>query len=174
MYVGFVTDNADPAKKGRVLVRVPGFLDPPVWADVVMLGSPFSNGVFAIPTVGSAVLVGFIQGDFSEPVVLGGFSPPPTSSGLRAQLEPEDVAKLITIDNDTWSVILGAPGSAFDGLAITSRSDPKVAITLDRQSHAIKIEATVSVEIDSTGAIRIDGNVLQLGQRPVATVGGPI
>jgi phage baseplate assembly protein V len=71
--IGTVTDVDDQEKLGRVRVTFP-WLDEDLKTDWVSMVAPFAGadrGVFWMPEVGDEVVVGFLQGDFTHPVVLG-------------------------------------------------------------------------------------------------------
>lgn len=68
-----ITDAADPERLGRVRVMYP-WLEATLHSDWISMVAPFAGkdrGVFWMPEVGDEVIVGFLQGDFSQPVVLG-------------------------------------------------------------------------------------------------------
>lgn len=74
---GLVVDNADPKKRGRVKIEVPGLCEPSTnWA--LPIGGSHSSGQdsrggFDPPAIGAAVVVGFLGGDIDHPVYLGGW-----------------------------------------------------------------------------------------------------
>ncbi|MGH3991279.1 MAG: VgrG-related protein, partial [Pseudonocardiaceae bacterium] len=69
-----VTDVRDPRKLGRVKVKFPWLADDYAsgWARTVQIGAGSNRGAMILPEVGDEVLVGFEQGDFDNPYVLGG------------------------------------------------------------------------------------------------------
>lgn len=71
-YRGEVVDNNDPAKEGRVLVKVAGVMGKePLWA---MPCSPYAGadvGFFALPPVGARVWVEFEGGHPDHPIWSG-------------------------------------------------------------------------------------------------------
>ncbi len=91
MYYGIVAQNKDPEKLNRIKVRLPfldgGDVDQSHWAVLVtpMNGKKF--GWYTIPDIDDAVVVMFIAGDMSQPVIVGGAwsspdpSPEPNSDG---------------------------------------------------------------------------------------------
>lgn len=88
---GVVTQNKDPEKMNRIKVRLPwldqGETDQSHWAQYVtpMEGKKF--GWYALPDIDDVVVVMFIGGDISQPVILGGVwstkdnSPEPNEDG---------------------------------------------------------------------------------------------
>lgn len=76
-YRGFVVDNADPEKLGRLKVRVPSVLGDQVvtgWAmPCVPYGGDADQGFLFIPEVGAGVWVEFEEGDLEFPIWAGTF-----------------------------------------------------------------------------------------------------
>ena len=91
VHYGIVCQNKDPENLDRIKVRLPwldqGDVDQTHWAQLVtpMEGKKF--GWYTLPDVDDVVVVMFIGGDTSQPIVLGGiwskpdFSPEPNSDG---------------------------------------------------------------------------------------------
>jgi len=85
--IAIVTNNDDPENLGRVKLKFP-WLDENSesnWARVSMPGAGKERGLFIMPEVDDEVLVGFEQGDFNNPIVIGGLyngkdAPPLTMS----------------------------------------------------------------------------------------------
>ena len=72
--IGIVTDIKDPDKKNRVKVRLLNRTDSAQETDFIRVMTPMSGkqyGAFFLPEVGDEVLVGFVDGDFTDPYVLG-------------------------------------------------------------------------------------------------------
>ena len=72
--IGIVTDIKDPDKKNRVKVRLLNRTDSVQETDFIRVMTPMSGkqyGAFFLPEVGDEVLVGFVDGDFTDPYVLG-------------------------------------------------------------------------------------------------------
>ena len=73
LLIGVVTDLEDPDGENRVKVRIPAISEAEegVWARIATLDAGDSRGTFFLPEIGDEVIVGFIQGDVSHPVILG-------------------------------------------------------------------------------------------------------
>lgn len=88
---GIVTQNKDPEKMNRIKVRLPwldqGETDQSHWAQYVTPMEGKKYGWYALPDVDDVVVVMFIGGDISQPVILGGVwstkdnSPEPNEDG---------------------------------------------------------------------------------------------
>src|SRR5436190_23771162 len=91
LHYGIVTQNKDPEKLDRIKVRLPfldgGDTDQTHWAQLVtpMEGKKF--GWYSIPDVDDVVSVLFMEGDYTQPIIIGGvwskpdFSPEPNEDG---------------------------------------------------------------------------------------------
>ena len=91
LHYGIVTQNQDPDNMNRVKVRLPwldgGDKDQTWWAQLMtpMEGKKF--GWYTLPDVDDVVVVMFVAGDTSTPIILGGvwskpdFSPEPNEDG---------------------------------------------------------------------------------------------
>jgi phage baseplate assembly protein V len=74
VYEALVSDVNDPAKEGRVKIKMPWF-DGEMeteWCRVRQFYAGNGYGAFFIPERGDEVLIAFIQGDMRYPVILGG------------------------------------------------------------------------------------------------------
>ena len=84
LHYGVVTQNKDPDKLGRIKVRLPwldgGDTDQTHWAQLMtpMEGDKF--GWYTLPDIEDVVVVMFIAGDISQPVILGGVWSTPDNS----------------------------------------------------------------------------------------------
>lgn len=76
-YRGFVVDNADPEKLGRLTLRVPSLLGPDVvtgWAlPCVPYGGAVNQGFLFVPEKEAGVWVEFEEGDLEFPIWTGTF-----------------------------------------------------------------------------------------------------
>ena len=91
LHYGVVTQNQDAEKLGRIKVRLPwldgGDTDQTHWAQLMtpMEGKKF--GWYTVPDIDDVVVVMFIAGDISQPVIVGGawskpdFSPETNEDG---------------------------------------------------------------------------------------------
>lgn len=73
-YRGVVTDHDDPARRGRVKVRVPAVMgEEEVWALPCAPYGGSNMGLYTVPEVGTGVWVEFEAGDPSYPIWAGCF-----------------------------------------------------------------------------------------------------
>lgn len=77
VYLASVTSVKDDKKQGRVQVRLLAFdgvtaQDAPMWARVAVPFAGANRGAFMIPNKGDVVVVQFVHGEPSAPIVVGG------------------------------------------------------------------------------------------------------
>jgi filamentous hemagglutinin family protein len=102
-YRGFVVDNADPEKRGRLRVRVPSVLGDEVVSGWAMPCAPYGGGpdlgALFIPEVEAGVWVEFEMGLVEYPIWVGAFwcqpggepeTPKPNDPDGAAQGSPQD------------------------------------------------------------------------------------
>jgi len=136
LHYGVVVQNKDPDNLDRVKVRLPwldqGDVDQTHWAQLLtpMEGKKF--GWYTLPDIDDVVVVMFISGDTSQPVIVGGiwskpdFSPEPNEdgknnfrgyrsrSGHRLILDDTAKTKVVFADKTTKNMI-GIGNFAKDG-----------------------------------------------------------
>ncbi len=100
-YSGFVTDNADDQKMGRVKVQVPSVFG----TTMEVLAWPcFPAMHFYVPPVGAKVWVEFEAGDISHPLWVGQWYPQGTAPA-PAQIDPPDNRVLQTPSGHTIEIL---------------------------------------------------------------------
>lgn len=86
--VGIVTDIKDPDKKNRVKVRLINRTDSTQETGFIRVMTSAAGkefGFFALPEVGDEVLVGFLEGDYAVPYVLGSLWNPKAPAPVTVQ-----------------------------------------------------------------------------------------
>jgi Rhs element Vgr protein len=89
LHTGVVAQlEKDPAGEDRILIKIPmvNLKDEGVWARVATLDAGKNRGSFFRPDVGDEVIVGFINNDPRQAIVLGMLN----SSKLPAPMQPKD------------------------------------------------------------------------------------
>lgn len=150
VHYGIVVQNKDPENLDRVKVRLPwldkGDVDQTHWAQLMtpMEGKKF--GWYTLPDIDDVVVIMFIAGDTSQPVILGGiwskpdFSPEPNEdgknnfrgyrsrSGHRLILDDSDKTKVVLADKTTKNMIgIGNFGKAGAGPNVCAVYKPPMA-----------------------------------------------
>ncbi|MFM9969262.1 MAG: type VI secretion system tip protein VgrG [Burkholderiales bacterium] len=175
LQVGVVTKlDADPEGESRVQVRVPVMQaeKDTVWARLVNFYGSSGFGAYFIPEIGDEVLLGYLNGDPSHPVILGSLysskrAPPyPLSAEnntkaivtrSKTKIEINDDKKIITIQTPANNkVVISDDGKS---ILLQDQTNNKVelnsgGITLDSPKD-IKITAKGAITLDAVGAISV-------------------
>jgi phage protein D/phage baseplate assembly protein gpV len=169
-----VTNTSDPEQMCRVKVKYPWLADnvESDWARVIGMGSGDNAGLCVIPAVGDEVLVTFIQGDFSQPCILGGLwsgknKIPKETAGAKSG----DEALVRTFRSRKGHVIAvyDNPEKRIEiitsaGQSITlSDKDKKITlktsqVTLTLEDNKLAIETGSDVEIKAGSNMKINSN----------------
>jgi Type VI secretion system/phage-baseplate injector OB domain len=93
-YRGFVVNNMDPKRLGRLTLRIPSVLGSEVTSGWAMPCLPYggqkNQGLFCIPEVGSGVWVEFEEGDLEFPIWVGTFWSEPAGNSEIPSLNDAD------------------------------------------------------------------------------------
>ena len=192
VFAGIVEDNNDPEHEGRVTLRLP-WLDDATVTDWCRVAQPYAGNGFGavwIPEKQMEVLVAFVHGDMTEPVVIGGAyngkdKPPAfrdgtkqdikmwrTKAGHEVRLDDSDnqhAIEILTAGNH--SIILDDQNQQ---VAISSAGGSQ--ITLDDTSKEVEIAVQggqAKITIDATGNITLEGKVIKVSGTSV-TISGQV
>ena len=181
--MAIVTDNEDPAELGRVKVTYPwrSTSDESYWARIAAPMAGPDRGAYFLPEEGDEVLVGFEDGDFEHPYVLGGLwngkdSPPETNDDGNNDVRTvrSRAGHEVTFDDgdDGGSVTVAtAEGTRIvlddaDSAAVTITDDAGMTrLTFEPDSGdvtlsaggTLKIEAT-NLELSGSGNVSIEAS----------------
>jgi len=178
LHTGVVSQlEKDPAGEDRILVKIPmvNLDDDGIWARVATLDAGNNRGSFFRPDIGDEVLVGFLNDDPREAVVLGMLN----SSKLPAPIQPKDknpdkgfffASKMrIVFNEDDKSMSFETPAGnkvliseKEKGISLVDQNGNKVVLNKD----GINIESTGKLVLKaSSGDITVEGvNVQQKAQ----------
>jgi uncharacterized protein involved in type VI secretion and phage assembly len=160
---GTVVNNCDPAKQGKVLVRIPS-LGQEVWARLTGPGAGDDAGFFYTPNPDAEVLVGFSGNNVASAFIINGVwntrDNPPIENGL--------------VDVPTKRVIktglkagIGHKIEFDDGLgqSITITTSTKQKIFLDKEKIELSTTGgTVTITLDlKTQKISINAPQIEIG-----------
>lgn len=171
MYVGYVTDRADPEQLGRVRVCVPGVLEPHgAWAFPLgtVGGGSKNRGFFAVPELGAEVAIFFNQGDVDHPYYLCAHWGKPGGKS-----EVPDEAQKPTPDNrvfatETFRIELDESAKARK-LKLTNRKTGDFLV-FDAEENSITLQGTTAITIRAAGAIALDAQHVTIRGRVVRPV----
>lgn len=179
LQVGVVTQiEDDPGGGFRVKVRLPivDNEDQGVWARVSTLDAGATRGTFFRPEVGDEVVVGFLNDDPRDPVILGGFhsraNPAPftpsvdnnekgyvSREGLKMVFKEDD--KSITLETPSGNKF--QLNEAENGIALEDENGNQIIMNPDgicfRSNKDLKLEAQSDVIINGKN-IQIEANLM--------------
>jgi len=176
VFSGIVEDNDDPEHEGRVTLRFPWLDDATVsgWCRVVQPYAGPGFGAVFVPEKQCEVLVAFVHGDMTEPIVLGGLfngvdKPPAFHHGTDQDIKliRTKAGHVLRLDDSAGAraIELATAGGhqvELDDQAarLTISTAGKHRIALDDRAQTIEIHAgggVGKVTIDATGNITIEG-----------------
>ena len=154
VYVGVVTDLADPDNQGRVKIRLPWSPDNDgdsyeAWARLATMMAGENRGTWFVPDQGDEVLVAFEAGDPRRPYVIGalwnGKDAPPESMDSAGS---NDI-KAIRSRNGVRIVLDDATGS--ERLLVETPAGQQVLLDDGARSVSIKDASGNEIKLDSSG-----------------------
>lgn len=160
LQIGIVTDIMDPFGEGRVKIRLPmvNMDDAGIFARVATLDAGNNRGTFFRPEIDDEVIIGFMNGDPSHPIILGMVH----SSSKAPPFEPEDsndkkgyVSRSeikITIHDGDKSIVIETPG----GRKFTM-DDTAGTVQVEDASGNILLMDDSGISVDSPQEIKITG-----------------
>jgi len=163
-----VTNTEDPKNWARIKLKFPWMSEKEEsdWARVIGIGAGPEAGFYAVPAVNDEVMVAFIHGDFSQPVVLGGVwngkhAVPPDSKVNNPGERPEV---------RVWRSRAGHKIVLYDN------AEQKLEIETKDGHHIILDDANNKVEIRSKGGLSItsETNMELTAKGTMTLIGKPI
>jgi Rhs element Vgr protein len=169
LQIGIVTNiHEDPDGEERIRVRLP-IIDNEndgVWARLTTTDAADGRGWVFRPELSDEVIVGFLNGDPRDPIILGSLF----SSAKPSPIQPEEENKIkgyvsrsemkFTFDDDKIIVTTETPNS---NKIILSDDEGKILIEdengnkIEMSSDGITIESAADINIKATGDVNIEG-----------------
>lgn len=190
-YRGYVHDNKDPEKRGRLKLMVPSVFGetPTNWAEPCLpFGGLPDQGVYMIPEKDAQVFVEFEEGEAGNPIWTGTFwrqsGDIPTEAdkeepwtrilktpkGHILQFDDEDENEQIVVKHSAGSsVVLDSRGS----IQVTDTESDRLVLDAEAGSITLEDKNNNSIVMDSSG-IRIEdgnGNTIELGASGISLNG---
>jgi Rhs element Vgr protein len=178
LQIGIVVQlESDPDGQDRIRVRIP-VIDSDaqgIWTRIASLDAGDNRGAFFMPEIGDEVIVGFINDDPNDPVVLGMLH----SSNKPAPITPQDAnnekgfttrSKMhLSFNDDTKTIVIDTP--AGNSITIDEQS-MKIEIK-DQSQNKITME-TSGITMESPANIDIKaGAILTLAGGASLSIGAP-
>jgi Rhs element Vgr protein len=169
LHTGIVTQlESDPNGEDRILVKIPiiNNEEQGIWCRVASPDAGENRGIFFMPEIEDEVIIGFINEDPNNAIVLGmlhssGKPAPITASDDNHQKGIVTRSEMkVLFDDEKKSIGIETPA----GKKITLDEDKGVikiedensnVITID--SKGIKMESAGNIEIKATGDVKIEG-----------------
>jgi uncharacterized protein involved in type VI secretion and phage assembly len=170
-YRGFVVDNKDPERRGRVRCTVPTVLGEATtdWAlPCFPYGGAAGLGFFAVPPRGAQILVEFMEGDRSSPLWTGTFWR--TKGEVPAEIAgDEPTMKLLKTESGHLLGLDDKPGEE----TVTLGSAKEAKLVMDEKGSLALTDAkgaTVTLDAEAS-EVRVEdanGNTLTLSSSGIA------
>lgn len=169
LQIGIVAQlQDDPKGEDRILLKIPGLseADEAVWARIACLDAGKERGSFFRPEIGDEVVVGFLNDDPRNAIVLGMMNssklpaPLPGSDDNhqkgfvtreKMKLIFDDEKKSITIETPAGNTIIISDDEK--GITLKDENGNKMQMNTD----GIIMESAKDVQIKATGDIKIEG-----------------
>ena len=165
LQIGVVTQlNEDPQTQYRIKVKVPALGDGnnEVWARLSSYYATNESGNFFIPEIDDEVLLGYINQDPSQPIILGSLYS--SNKAMPYELTQENYTKAIVtknklkieFDDDKKIITITTPGEN----SITVSDDEKSITLTDQNSNTVTLDDS-GITLDSPKDITISakGNI---------------
>ena len=169
LQVGVVSQlEEDPDGEERILVQIPiiNNEEQGLWCRVAALDAGENRGVFFRPELGDEVIVGFINEDPNEAVVLGMLHSSTKPAPFTASDDNHEKGFVtrsemkLVFDDDKKSITISTPAGKNitldeDAGTIVIEDDNSNVITID--SNGISMESAGDISIKATGDVAIEG-----------------
>lgn len=180
LQIGFVIDNADPDRLGRVTVCIPGLIEPEsAWAWPLGTGGGADRrGCYQVPDKGAEVGVFFRDGDPQAPWYLGaqwgmpaGTTTPEVPEPIRT-IAVAEAPKVKALETERYLVVID-DRPATRGLYLQDKVSEDV-IEIDGVKQGIRLKGSYAVSIEADGIVNINGAQVLIKGRPVLPGTKPI
>jgi len=169
LHIGIVTQlQDDPDSEERVLVKIPAIDadDDGIWARVARLDAGDLRGTYFLPEIDDEVIVGYLNDDPRNPVILGmmhsSAKPAPivaSDDNHEKGIITREELKLL-FNDDLKSIELATPnGNKIvlsddeGGITFEDENGNKISLTAD----GVTIESAADVIIKATGDVNVEG-----------------
>ena len=158
----------DPDGEDRVQVRIPVIdnQDDGLWARVATLDAGENRGTFFRPEIGDEVILGFVNDDPRDPVILGMFNSSAKPAPVAASDDNHEKGYVsrseikILFDDDKVSLTIETP----NGNKVVLSDDEGSIVLTDENSNSItmssdglSIESQADINIKASGDLNLEG-----------------
>lgn len=168
LQIGLVTSLEDPDSEDRVQVRIP-LIDPSeegVWARVASLDAGDSRGAFFRPEIGDEVVLGFLDDDPRNPVILGMLNSSAKPAPITASDDNHEKGFVsrgemkLLFNDEKNSISIETPNG---NMLVLSEEDGGIKLedengnSLVLNADGVAIESASDLNIKASGDINIEG-----------------
>ena len=174
LHIGIVTQlQDDPDGEDRILVKIPiiNNEEQGIWCRVAALDAGDNRGTFFRPEIEDEVIIGFINEDPNDAIVLGMLHSSAKPAPLKAADDNHQKGIFtrsemkVLFDDDKKSIAIETPAGKKiildeDKGSIVVEDENSNVITID--SAGIKMESAGDISIKATGDVKIEGTNVNL------------
>lgn len=174
LQIGIVTQlESDPDGEDRILVRLPivDYTGQGIWARVSTLDAGENRGSFFRPEIDDEVIVGFINGNPKDAIVLGMMNSSAKPAPITASDDNHEKGFVtrsemkFIFDDDKKSIVLETPTgkkiTIDEDVGIIQLEDENLnVVTLD--DSGIKMESAGDILLSTTGDVKIEGTNVEI------------
>jgi len=184
LHTGIVTQlQDDPEGEDRILVKLPAINadEEGVWSRISRLDAGNERGAFFLPEIGDEVVVGFINDDPNEAVVLGMFNSSNKPAPLTASDDNHEKGFVtrsgikVLFDDSASSLRMTTPKGntiALDDDSGSIKISDENGSTLTMDSSGISLESPMDIQIKAKGNVSIEGTNVQIEANAAASLEG--
>ncbi len=168
LYAGIVEDNKDPEDRGRVRVKLEWISSDftTEWANVAQIYAGDGYGAYWIPEVEDQVIVAFMRGQLSLPIVLGSIYSQRAMPKLVRSGSSDP--KYFRTRGGHMLLMEDGPGRKIE-LIDASRDN---SVVIDTEANSITVKSGGDVTIEAAGSLVLKGNDVTIKAAGTVTVSG--
>ncbi len=175
--------EGDPAGEGRVQVRLPGvtLTEGALWARLARPDAGPDRGTCFLPEIGDEVVLGFLDGDPRDPVILGALHSSARATPLTAADDNHEKALVtrsgmrIHWNDDTVTCRIETP----EGYALVLSEEEASLSLADKHGNSlvlsdkgIALDSVKDIVLTAKGDVKVEGKALALKAQAKAAVEG--
>jgi len=184
LQIGLITQlEEDPEGEARILVRIPMIdaAEEGIWTRIARPDAGENRGIFFLPEIGDEVVLGFLNDDPRNPIILGVLN----SSDKPAPVEPTDdnhekgiytrSEMKVVFDDDKKSINIETPNGNIilisddeGGISLTDENGN----TFTMNSDGIALESAKDIQIKASGDVNIEGTNVNISAQASLTAEG--